>query len=60
MPPGLRQFAEYQPYTPIMETVRGLLAGTPVGADLVASAAWCAGIALAGYVWAKWKYDKQR
>ncbi|MGA5298801.1 ABC transporter permease [Nucisporomicrobium flavum] len=60
MPAGLRQFAEYQPYTPIMETVRGLLAGTPVGADLAASAAWCAAIALAGYVWAKWNYNKQR
>ncbi|MEV4704422.1 hypothetical protein [Actinoplanes sp. NPDC049316] len=43
-----------------METVRGLLAGTPVGADLAASAAWCAGIALVAYVWAKRKYNKQR
>jgi ABC-2 type transport system permease protein len=60
MPAGLRQFAEYQPYTPIMETVRGLLAGTPVGGNLAASAAWCAGIALVGYVWAKRKYNKQR
>ena len=60
MPTGLRQFAEYQPFTPIMETIRGLLAGTPVGADLAAAAAWCAGIALAGYLWAKWKYNKQQ
>ena len=60
MPAGLRQFAEYQPFTPIMETIRGLLAGTPVGGDLAAATAWCAGIALAGYVWAKWKYNKQQ
>ena len=60
MPTGLRQFAEYQPFTPIMETIRGLLAGTPVGGDLAAATAWCAGIALAGYVWAKWKYNKQQ
>ena len=33
MPAGLRWFAEYQPFTPIIETVRGLLLGTPIGND---------------------------
>ena len=28
MPAGLRQFAEYQPFTPVTQTVRGLLTGT--------------------------------
>jgi ABC-2 type transport system permease protein len=32
MPPGVRQFAEYQPFTPVTQTVRGLLTGTPIGA----------------------------
>ena len=31
MPAGLRQFADYQPFTPVTETVRGLLTGTPIG-----------------------------
>ena len=33
MPAGLRWFAEYQPFTPIIETLRGLLLGTPIGTD---------------------------
>ena len=33
MPAGLRWFAEYQPFTPIIETLRGLLLGTPIGDD---------------------------
>ncbi|GAA4560722.1 hypothetical protein GCM10023193_21500 [Planotetraspora kaengkrachanensis] len=32
-PTVLRRLAEYQPFTPIMETIRGLLLGTPVGAN---------------------------
>jgi ABC-2 type transport system permease protein len=42
---GVRQFAEYQPFTPIIESVRGLLAGTPSGGYAAAALAWCAGIA---------------
>src|ERR1700757_4090485 len=49
---GVRQFAEYQPFTPIIESLRGLLAGTPSGGYTAAALAWCAGIALVGYLWA--------
>jgi len=49
---GVRQFAEYQPFTPVIETLRGLLAGDPSAGDAWAAVAWCAGIALLGYVWA--------
>ena len=31
MPAGIRWFAEYQPFTPVIDTVRGLLLGTPIG-----------------------------
>jgi len=58
MPAGLRWFAEYQPFTPIMETVRGLLMGTPIGGSAVIAMAWCAGIALAGYLWAKKLFNR--
>src|SRR3954447_25023942 len=48
---GVRQFAEYQPFTPIIETLRGLLNGTPSSGDAIPAIAWCVGIALVGYVW---------
>ena len=49
---GVRQFAEYQPFTPMIETLRGLLAGAPSAGDAIAAIAWCVGIALVGYLWA--------
>ena len=36
MPAGLRQFATYQPFTPVTETLRGLLTGTHIGANAMA------------------------
>jgi len=43
MPAGLRQFAEYQPFTPVTQTVRGLLTGTPPGTGtIVATLLWSA------------------
>jgi ABC-2 type transport system permease protein len=59
MPPALRWFAEHQPFTPFIETLRGLLNGTPVGSSAAASAAWCAVIALAGYLWARTSYERR-
>ncbi|WP_314175819.1 ABC transporter permease [Streptomyces winkii] len=53
MSPGLRWFAENQPFTPMTETLRGLLSGSEIGNDGWISLAWCAGIALVGYVWSR-------
>jgi ABC-2 type transport system permease protein len=53
MPTGLRWFAEYQPFTPMMDTVRGLLLGTAIGSSGVVALAWCAAITLASYLWAR-------
>jgi ABC-2 type transport system permease protein len=58
MPVGLRWFAEYQPFTPVIETVRGLLLGTPIGNSAVIAIAWCIGITLIGYLWAKKLYNR--
>lgn len=44
MPSGLRGFAAHQPITPVIETLRGLLLGTPVGSRPWVALAWCAGI----------------
>jgi ABC-2 type transport system permease protein len=58
MPAGLRWFAEYQPFTPITEALRGLLTGGPVASHAAAAGAWCAGIALVSYLWARRRYDQ--
>jgi ABC-2 type transport system permease protein len=60
MPAGLRQFAEWQPFTPAIETVRGLLVGGPIGHQGFAVVAWGTGIALAGYLWARRLYNRAR
>jgi ABC-2 type transport system permease protein len=59
MPAGLRWFAEYQPFTPIMNTVRGLLIGGPIGSNAVLAVAWCAGISAVGYLWARARYERR-
>jgi ABC-2 type transport system permease protein len=56
---GVRQFAQYQPFTPVIESLRGLLAGTPSGGYAAAALAWCAGIALVGYLWSRATFTKR-
>ncbi|MET9491677.1 ABC transporter permease [Nocardia sp. NPDC006630] len=56
---GIRQFAEYQPFTPIIESLRGLLTGNPSGGYTAAALAWCAGIALVGYLWSRATFSKR-
>src|ERR1700759_2624199 len=51
LPIVLRQFATYQPFTPVPETVRGLRTGTPIGHNAIGAIAWCIGIAVASYLW---------
>jgi ABC-2 type transport system permease protein len=58
MPDGLSWFAENQPFTPIIETVRGLLLGTPIGNSGVLAVAWCVAISVVGYLWARRLYDR--
>ncbi|MEU6381078.1 ABC transporter permease [Streptomyces sp. NPDC046909] len=56
---GVKQFAEYQPFTPIIETLRGLLAGSVDGGDAAAAVAWCVGFTVLGYVWAVSTFKKR-
>ncbi|HEY2666553.1 MAG TPA: ABC transporter permease [Actinomycetota bacterium] len=58
MPAGVRWFAHNQPFTPVTDTLRGLLTGTPIGHSAILAAAWCAGIAALGYLWARRRYDR--
>lgn len=59
MPTGLRWFAEYQPFTPVTETLRGLLVGGAIGSDALIAAAWGLGVALLSYLWARRLYSRQ-
>ena len=59
MPAGLRWFAQYQPFTPVTETLRGLLLGTGIGYQAGVAVAWCVALAVAGYLWAKALYRRR-
>jgi len=58
MPEPLRWFAEHQPFTPIAETLRGLLFGTPFGDDGIVAVAWCVAISIAAALWALRLYER--
>jgi len=53
MPVGLRQFAEYQPFTPMINSLRALVTGAPTGSDLWVAIGWCVLIALLGFLWSR-------
>ncbi|SCG68903.1 ABC transporter permease [Micromonospora coxensis] len=59
MPAGLRWFAEHQPFTPVIETLRGLLLGTGIGDSAVYALAWCAAISLLSYLWARRAFHRR-
>jgi len=58
LPAGMDWFAEHQPFTPIMETIRGLLLGSAIGSDGIIAVAWSVGILVVGYLWAKRLYER--
>src|SRR5487761_44468 len=59
LPAGMRWFAEYEPFTPVNETLRGLLTGTKIGDNLVITIAWCVGVAVLSYVWSRRLYERE-
>ncbi|MEU0518075.1 ABC transporter permease [Streptosporangium sp. NPDC006007] len=59
MPTVLRWFAEYQPFTPLIETLRGLLMGTPIGNNAAIAVGWCVVIALGGHLWSKKLFNRE-
>jgi ABC-2 type transport system permease protein len=59
MSAGVRVFAEYQPFTPIIETIRGLLMGTPIGHNGIVAVAWCLAITVLAYLWATKLFNRQ-
>jgi ABC-type multidrug transport system, permease component len=59
MPAWLQWFAQYQPFTPFIETMRGLMLGTPLGWNPVLAFGWSVVIAIAGYAWSKVIYERK-
>ncbi|MEE1807122.1 ABC transporter permease [Streptomyces sp. BE133] len=58
MPGWFQPIAEYQPFTPAIETLRGLLLGTEIGNNGWLAVAWCLGLAALGYFWSKAVFNR--
>jgi ABC-2 type transport system permease protein len=59
MPAWLQWIAEHQPVTPIIEAIRSLLMGTPMGDAAWLAIAWCAGILIASFAWGAWLFRRK-
>ncbi|MEV4657374.1 ABC transporter permease [Micromonospora sp. NPDC049301] len=57
MPGWLQPVAEYQPFTPAIETLRGLLLGSEIGHNGWLAVVWCLGLAVLGYFWSTSKFN---
>ncbi|MFE7330831.1 ABC transporter permease [Streptomyces sp. NPDC057565] len=57
MPGWFQPIAEYQPFTPAIETLRGLLLGTEIGHNGWLAIVWCLGLAVLGYFWSASKFN---
>lgn len=59
MPGPVRWFAEHQPVTSIVDAIRHLLGGQPVGDDIWVALAWCVGILAVAYLLATAAYRRR-
>ena len=59
MPLVVRVFAENQPVTAIVNTIRALLTGQPVSQNIWVALAWCVGILFVAYIFAMRTYKKR-
>ncbi|MEV6507410.1 ABC transporter permease [Streptomyces sp. NPDC051642] len=58
MPGWFQPIAEYQPFTPAIETLRGLLLGTEIGNNWWIALAWCVGLTVLGYRWSTAAFNR--
>ncbi|MEV0714826.1 ABC transporter permease [Asanoa sp. NPDC050611] len=58
MPGWFQPIAEYQPFTPAIETLRGLLLGSSIGHNGWLAVAWCVGLAILGYFWSTSTFNR--
>ncbi|MFJ9041527.1 ABC transporter permease [Streptomyces sp. NPDC102406] len=57
MPGWFQPIAEYQPFTPAIETLRGLLLGSEIGNNWWIALVWCVGLTVLGYLWSKAQFN---
>jgi ABC-2 type transport system permease protein len=60
MPTAVRWFAEYQPFTPVIDSARGLLEGDVEASSLWVALGWTAVILVIGWAWSRAEYAKER
>jgi ABC-2 type transport system permease protein len=60
MPTVVRWFAEYQPFTPVIESVRGLLEGSVDTSSIWLAMGWSTLILVGGWAWSRAQYAKER
>lgn len=58
MPGWFQPIAEYQPFTPAIETLRGLLLGSEIGHNGWLAVVWCLGLAVLGYFWSTSTFNR--
>ncbi|MGW3849636.1 ABC transporter permease [Streptomyces fagopyri] len=58
MPGWFQPIAQYQPFTPAIETLRGLLLGTEIGNNWWIALTWCLGLSILGHRWSKTQFDR--
>jgi ABC-2 type transport system permease protein len=58
MPGWIQPIAEYQPFTPAIETLRGLLLGSGIGHNGWLAVAWCLGLTILGHFWSRTLFDR--
>ena len=59
MPEWLQGVAENQPITPVIETIRSLLMGTPMGDAAWLAVAWCTGLIVVSVIWGAWLFRRK-
>ncbi len=58
MPGWFQPIAEYQPFTPAIETLRGLLLGSEIGHNGWLAVGWSVGLVVLGYLWSTSKFGQ--
>jgi ABC-2 type transport system permease protein len=59
MPGPVRDFAEHQPVTSIVNSIRDLFTQQPVRTDIWIALAWCVGILIVAYIFARVIYRRR-
>ncbi len=58
LPDGVRWLADHQPVTPLVDTLRGLLVGTPIGTSAWWAVGWCLALLAPAAAWASWQFRR--